>query len=145
MSSEDTNATSPLSWRVHPARQRPWAAAMAVGVIAALAAAAAFTAGRWWGPATVVVLLLALQRFFFPSQFAIDERGVTARYLFGTQRLAWCDVRRLQTDGRGAYLSTRSRPSRMDASRGMHLQLGAEPKQVLARIRAAIGQRGGGA
>ena len=111
-------------------------AAMAAGLIILAAAAMVWASfGVAWGLASAIVLVLALHRFFFPSRFSIDDEGIGARYLLRHQRLRWRDVRRLLHDEHGAYLSTRVRPSRLDAYVGMHILFGQHRDEVIRRIR----------
>jgi len=134
--------TAPLAWRAHPARHRPGAAGLAGLAVAAVALASAAMGGVFWGLVALIVLPLSLSRFFFPSRFLIDSDGVTATYLLGTGRLAWPEIRRFCYDRHGLYLSTRSRRSRLDAYRGLHLLFGAHREEVLRRVRAAVGHDG---
>jgi len=142
MEQVSTPRTEPLSWRACPARQRPAAALLAGLAIAAVALACAALGGVFWGILAVVVLLVSLNRFFFPSRFVIDSEGVTATYLLGTQRFAWSEIRRFSCDRHGLYLSTRSRRSRLDAYRGLHLLFGGRREEVLCRIRASLAPKG---
>jgi len=131
-----------FTWRAHPARQRPVAALFAAGVIVGIGAACAVAMNAWWGILAVAVLVLTLYRFFFPSRFTLDAQGVTARYLFGTTRCGWSEIRRFCHDRHGVYLSTRSRPSRLDAFRGIHLLFGRSREEVLRRIRLHLADGG---
>ena len=131
-----------FAWRAHPARQRPVAALFAAAVIAAMAVVCALAVNVWWGIIAAVVLVLTLHRFFFPSRFTIDEQGVTARYLLGTRCCAWSEIRRACHDRHGVYLSTRSRPSRLDAYRGIQLLFGRSREEVLHRIRLHLADGG---
>lgn len=134
---------TPLTWHAHPAAERPGHAVLALVLIAAIALAVFLTTGGGvaWGLLSAVVLVLALNRFFMPSRFEIDEAGITARHPLRTQRLAWPNVRRFVHDERGGYLSTRARPSRLDASRGMHILFGSKREDVIAAIRARLPRR----
>jgi hypothetical protein len=140
----DEAAAAAFSWRAHPARERPAAGALAVGVIVAASLLVGTSAGAWWGVFSAAVLVLSLSRFLLASRFTIDDEGVTARYPFGRQRLAWQQVRRMHVDAHGGYLSTRSRPSRLDAYRGMHLLFGGARDAVLAEIRRRMDAAAGG-
>jgi hypothetical protein len=123
------------AWRAHPARERPAAAACGLGIIAAVAAAAWWSFGAGWAIGSLVVLVLALNRFFFPSRFSIDAQGIAARYLLRSQRVRWAHVRRFAHDERGGYLSTRGRPSRLDAYSGVHVLFGAHRDEVIQAVR----------
>lgn len=131
-------SAEPWTWRAHPARSRPLAAlhgALAIGGIAVLCAT---LGGVFWGGLAVVLLVVSLRRFYFPSRFTIDRQGITASDLLGTRRLAWSEVRRFCQDRHGAYLSTRSCPSRWDAYRGVHVLFGSRRVEVLAAIRSCL-------
>jgi hypothetical protein len=124
-----------FTWTAHPARERPWRAALGIALILSFVAALWLEfASPWWAAFALVVLLASLNRFFLPSRFAIDAKRITARYPMRTQQMNWIDVRRFMHDANGGYLSTRARASRMDGFRGMHLLLGHEPEQVIAII-----------
>lgn len=130
-----------LSWRVHPARQRPCAAVLTLAVIGALAWATALAAGSMLaGWAAAAVLVLSLNRFFFPSHFVLDERGITAVYPLARQHLEWRQLRRFVHDRHGAYLSTRRRRSPLDAYRGMQVLFGSHRDEVVRAIRALLPQ-----
>jgi len=125
-----------LEWRVFPAAERFGAALVTLAVIAAFASLAALLMeSPVWGLLAGALLLLALNRFFLPSRFRIDEAGITARYPHARQYLSWADVRRFRHDERGGYLSSRARSSLLDAFQGMHVQFGSDAPLVVARIR----------
>ena len=87
-------------------------------------------------------LVVALNRFFFPSRFRIDPEGITARFPFQTQRLRWAEIRRFVVDEHGGYLSTRSKLSRLDAYRGLHILFGRHRQAVIDSIRTHLTKGG---
>lgn len=91
-----------------------------------------------WGVLAAIVMVLALNRFFFPSRFEIDNTGISARYVISHQELKWTEIRRFHHDAHGAYLSTRVRRSRWDAYRGMHVLFGNRRDDVLSEIRKRL-------
>lgn len=127
-----------LVWRAYPARSRPQAAVAGALLIVAIGALAGWGGGVGLGVGSAAVLLLALSRFFFPSKFTIDEKGVTAQYMLSAPTIAFKDVRRFVHDDHGGYLSTRAKPSRLDAYRGVHILFGDDRAGVIAHIKAAI-------
>jgi hypothetical protein len=128
-------AEVPISWRVHPARQRIGAAFVASAAILGLALLAALLMqSGWWGVFAAFVLFAALNRFFLPSEFSIDDEGVAARCGWSRRKCRWPDIRRFLHDARGGYISTRSRASALDSFSGIHLIFGDDRDTVVARI-----------
>jgi hypothetical protein len=124
-----------FTWTAYPARERPWRAALGIALILAFAAVLWLEFfSPWWAVFGLVVLLASLNRFFLPSRFVIDAKGITARFPMRTQHMNWADVRRFMHDANGGYLSTRARASRLDGFRGMHLLLGTKPERVITLI-----------
>lgn len=136
--SEITNPE--FSWRAHPARERPAAAVLAVGVIGAFSACAwILMQSPWWSLLAAGVFVLVLRRFFFPSRFEVDDEGVTARYPMSTRRIRWADVRGFGLGNSGGTLSTRSRPSVFGPNRSISLIFSpGEAPRVLPVIRARV-------
>lgn len=135
---------SELVWNAHPARER-LGQAVGVGIVIVLLAGLAGVVGgsSLWGVGAALLLLLALNRYFFPSRFAIDHEGITAHYPLRRQRLEWSDMRRFVLDRNGGFLSRRRKPSWIDAHRGMHLLFGDHREDVVPEIRARIpGEKG---
>lgn len=131
-----------MCWTAHPARERS-AAAVTASCVVLCAAVLVYLVfdGLWWGVGAASLLVATLNRFYFPSRFQIDDDGITARYLFRRQRLKWKDIRRMVCDGHGAYLSLRSRASRLDAYSGMHVLFGRQRDAVVEQLRAHLSER----
>lgn len=115
--------------------------AVALIVIAGVAVLVFVMVGhpKWSLPAAMgsaALLILALNRFFFPSSFSIDEEGITARYLIKTEHRKWSELRRFLHDRNGAFLSTRASRSRLDAFFGVHVLFGERGAEVIEQIRS---------
>ena len=131
-----------LAWTAHPARAHLGRAIAALVVVALVGMGVALTAGDWLpGLLGGMLLLASMQRFFFPSSFAIDEEGITAKHLLTSKRLLWRDVRRIASDAHGGYLSTRATPNWTDTYRGVHVVFGDEREQAVAAIHAQMRKR----
>ena len=85
-----------------------------------------------------VALILALNRFFFPSRFAVDAHGITAEYLLKKQTMPWSSLRRFVHDQRGGMLSKRRKESWLDAYQGLHILFGSQRERVVAEIKARL-------
>lgn len=132
-----------ISWTVHPARERIVAAVFAVGVIVAVAwLSATLMNEAWWALFAAVVMFAALRRFFLPSTFRVDERGVSAVCGGVRQFYDWADIRRFLHDTGGAYVSTRTRSSPLDLFRGIHLSFTDNAEAAVARIELGLRSKG---
>jgi hypothetical protein len=138
-------------WRAHPAREHAGRALAGAALIAAVAAAVLATVlldggglggALAWSGGAAALLVLSTHRFYLPSRYAIDDEGITAISWLGRRHLRWADLRRFTCDANGGYLSTRARPSRLDAFKGMHVLFGDQRDEVVAAIRAHLGQGG---
>ncbi|MEE8399290.1 MAG: hypothetical protein V3S89_09815 [Desulfobacterales bacterium] len=122
-------------WQAHPARRKQTETVIAIVVISAMAILVYRLSHTLLGSIfSALVLIMALQRFFFPSRFEIDSKGITAHYFMGKKHFDWQYVRRFTHDENGGYLSTRSTPARVDAYRGMHLYFNEDRTEAIDRI-----------
>ncbi len=127
-----------FKWQAHPARERPRAALLAGAIIVALGAVVWVSFGAVWAVGSVLLLVASLSRFFLASRFSIDGDGISARYPLRRARLRWAEIRRFVQDHHGGYLSTRARPSRLDAYRGMHLLFGTQRQRAIQHLQAHL-------
>jgi hypothetical protein len=81
---------------------------------------------------------MPLTRFYFPSRFAIDEHGVTARYPLSRRTIPWTRLRRFICSEHGGLLCTRARRSILDSWTGVHLLFGEHRDDIRARITAHL-------
>jgi len=136
---------SRADWTVHPARDRPIAAilgTLSVGMTGATVGLATGHAAA--GIAGGGALIAALRHFFFPTRYRVDKGGVTIRCLGVASRCSWSRLRRFRYDGAGGFLSTRSRPSRLDSFTGLHLTWAGNKDEVVPLVEwyMASGNRG---
>jgi hypothetical protein len=128
-----------ISWRKHALMERPQYA-----VLAAAGYGLAFAFWRWVFPHPLglflptIALTSALAEYLFPREFKLTERGVYAACgPFQKLFLSWEDVKRATHGPDGVFLSPLTRPSRLDAFRGIRLPCDGDLKEdVLTYIRA---------
>lgn len=111
---------------------RPWATTGALIVIIG----AAWGTAEWmghagWAALAIAFFAITLHRFFLPSQFCIDDAGVTARSAFATTFLDWKEIRHVQHDSRGVVLSSRRS---LFAVKSVHLLFDHNRDDVMSRI-----------
>ena len=92
----------------------------------------------WWSLFALVLLLMTLNRYFFSSRFSIDDHRIIARYPMGRKEFEWRHIRRFTTDKHGGYLSTRSKPSRLDAYQGLQLYFDDRREEMIAEINSHL-------
>ncbi len=72
----------------------------------------------FWGFFTLAALFLGLARFFFPTYYVIDSKGIRETFM-GTQKVApWSRFRRAVRRGKEVFLSPFPRKNFMDRFRG---------------------------
>lgn len=139
MSEEGRPPAPLLTWRVHPAAQRPQAAFGAVVVIILFSVAAAVGFGHSaWGVLSAVVLILSLNRFFMPSSFAIDDSGIAAQFPLSSRRMEWRALRRFEPGQHEMVLSMNLRRTWLNARRELRIPLGSEKTRVLDLVRSHL-------
>jgi hypothetical protein len=126
-----------LVWVSHPARERPLATMLLLGVIllAGMAAALAME-NLWWGLIGVALLVLSMWTYLTPCRFTMNEEGVAKKSVFATETKTWSQVRSLVTDRYGVLLSPFPQPTRLAKFRGLSVQFSGNRKEVLEYIRA---------
>lgn len=126
---------SGLSWTYHPAHQSPKQALFAVvATVATSILAGAVAQSVSAGLLSQILLVLSLRGFFFPTRAVFDERGVSLRCFGLVARRRWGRLKRFRYDQHGGFLSTRARPSALDALTGLHLTWGENREQAVAFI-----------
>ena len=115
-----------LSWRVHPAAQRPGRAALVGIIIVGLTLGSAWYAGVAMGVLALLLLAGSLWPFFVPTTYRLTSWGVEQHRWPSRQQRPWSAFRRFQVDRRGVLLSPFPHPSRLDPFRGMYLLTDAD-------------------
>lgn len=125
-----------LEWQVHLARRQPARALTAVAMtLGAAVCAWIIMASAFSGLLVGALLLAAIGEHLFPIRYRITREGVWARGAWSARRMRWHEVRRCYGDARGIKLSPLTRPSRLEAYRGIYLWFEGNEEAVLDVIR----------
>lgn len=125
-----------LAWRVHPARERPVAAALAglfiVGVAVLIQAA-------WRSPGlTALAVLLvggAAGEFLLPTRYRLTPEGAERWSWLGMrQAVGWEQVAAVYRFPDGLKLSTQARPGLLEPHRGLFLRWGEQAAEAMAVV-----------
>jgi hypothetical protein len=125
-----------FAWKSWPVRDRPRTLALVVPVVGAALGAVWFATGEaaWVGGAAFL-LALGLADYFAPVEYALDERGAEARYVFWTRRMPWARVRGVRVEKNGVFLSPFPAPSRLENHRGLFLRFADNRDHVADALR----------
>lgn len=119
-----TDASTSRQWRVHPAAADRGLALRGGVTILLLALATVISAQSIvWGVGAILLLFIVTHRFFLPSDFTIDDTGVSARYPFRDITLPWREVRFFEHGSRAANFSRRTRRRFADRLKELHILL----------------------
>ena len=96
----------PLTWRVHPAAERPLQAALVALFIllVTLLSAVAFRE-RLFGLLAFAFLSLSLTTYFLPTDYELSDTEIRVRYPFSTRREPLAKFRSVVSDRNGLLLS----------------------------------------
>ncbi len=120
----------PLSWTVHRARETPTKTVVASVFVLAFVAFSWVVFGPMLGILAAVVLFLALNTYFLPITYTLNEKGIEVDKRLFTARYEWKQFRRWFRTTGGIVISPFSRKNYLDNFRGVHLLLPSDPQRV---------------
>ena len=133
-------AATTLRWRSHPVVDDFPRSLLLVGIIIGVSVLAGFAfGGAGYGLLAAVVLTVSLTSYFAPTDFELDEQGVTVRILGRAQRVPWTRVKRVAVHREGVHLSPFPKPSRLDSFRGTFLRFAGNAQEVVSFVERKAG------
>lgn len=131
-----TATASQLEYRSLPVRDDYPRSLALVATIAAIAVGLGVSFREpAWALFAAAVLGAFLIRYFAPTIYRFDERGVRSRFLGRERFRPWNEIRAFYPHGDGVHLSPFREPSRLDPFRGLFVRFapgGGERAAVLA-------------
>ena len=85
-----------------------------------------------WGLLAVAVLVASTSRYLFPTDYELNDRGITEVHLGRRRDTEWSRVGRVVDQNDGIFLGPFRTPSRLDSFRGWFLRY---PSDALTRER----------
>lgn len=126
-------------WTVHLARQMPERLPVVVLVLFGTPLLGGLLMGHWlFGLAAFWMLFSATADYLLPVRYEADAQGVRQRGL-APRVLRWEQVKRVVWGEHGVLLSPLTRPSRLDAYRGIFLWYGDHREQIEQLVRTYCG------
>lgn len=136
----ENDPTSPdseegFAWSVHPARERPGRTVLVSLVILLVGRFVQVETGLLVaGVGAMLVLILVLQRFFFPSRYRIDTKGLSEAGVWGCRQVRWVDVCLAEIGAHGAWISELPKRHWREGRRGVHVLFGRQRERVIAAL-----------
>jgi hypothetical protein len=132
-----------LEWTSHPVRRRPLVS-VAVTLFVLVSGILMYwsTGSNIYTVLTLVVLFASLAKFYFPTTYLLNGKGIHIKT--STQKLfkPWSMYRSFYPDKKGILLSPFIRPSRLENFRGIYLMCADNLDEVRAFVRQHIAAPG---
>ena len=94
--------------------------------------------GPGYGLLAAALLSISLARYYLPTTFELDDRGVTVRLLGQARKMAWSEIRRAQARPDGVYLSPFEGPSRLESFRGLFVRYAGNAEKVVSFVGSKV-------
>ncbi|MBD3402141.1 hypothetical protein GF420_04545 [candidate division GN15 bacterium] len=135
-------ATGPsLEWVSHPVKRSPLVSlAVTVFIVACCIITYAVTESGWFAGLALAILFGTLAKFYFPTKYRMDDRGVTVKTMTQTLTKEWKLFRSFYPDKNGVLLSPFAEPSRLENFRGMYVMYEGNRDEVVSFVRRHIGE-----
>ncbi len=128
-----------LSWKSHPLKRSTVKASIAVGAVLL-----SVIIGSWYmesivfGALAGVVMFGSLAKFFLPTTYSFDAKGVTVKSTTQTFTRPWKMFRSFYKDKNGVLLSPFIGPSRLENFRGLYITFDGNRESVMEIIKEYV-------
>ena len=112
-----------MTWKSHPAKERPITAILVViFIFLVLIAVSAIMKNSFIIFLAAGIFIISLSSFFFPTTYTVDEKKVTIKYIFSARERNLSAFRKCYPDRNGILLSPYLSPTRLENFRGFYLR-----------------------
>lgn len=139
---EQAKQQKPLyDWVFHPARaNRLVTSLVTVFLFLLLVIVYWLTESRLFTIIGAVVLLASMRSFYFPTTYKLYDDYIEVIYTISRTKKNWEMYRSIYPERNGVFLSTFTRPSRLENFRGLFLRYGeGDPDRILGIVKSKIG------
>lgn len=97
---------TPLTWRVHPAARQPVRTALVILFMSMIAGALVEITGTLlYAAVAMAVFMAVLVPYFIPTEYTLDDSGITQRRPGRIRHLKWTEIRHVSTGKNRVYVS----------------------------------------
>jgi hypothetical protein len=130
-----------LSWRIWRAQETPVRTMLVTMLIVAIVVVALVYYGLIMAVAAVLILFLALNSYYLPTTYVLDQQGITVNKAMFRYTRRWNEFRSFVRTSGGVVVSTFSNWTYLDNFRGIHLLLPLDPKPVLDYLKQRLPEK----
>ncbi|MCX7918840.1 MAG: hypothetical protein N3A72_04370 [bacterium] len=129
----------PLVWKVHPFKEH-WvkSVALVLFLIIVIGIVQSSFKEPFLTGVSFVVLISSLLRYFFPTEYRINNDGIQITFLGRTTLRKWSEFKSYYICKTGVQLSPFSRPHWLDTFRGHFVLLGKDKEVIIEYIKARV-------
>jgi len=120
----------PLSWRIFRAQETPVRTLFVTLFVIAVIVIALWYYGPIMGLVSLLVLFLALNSYYLPTTYTLDQKGITTDKLLFHYTRGWNEFRSYVRTSGGVVVSPFRNWTYLDNFRGIHILLPRDPKPV---------------
>ncbi len=100
------------------------------------------TGSRFFTIVGAIVLLASMRSFYFPTTYHLYEDRIKVTYTLSSVTKNWSLYRSVFPERNGVFLSTFTRPSRLENFRGLFLRYGdGDRDKILEIVNSKIGEK----
>lgn len=131
-----------FEWTVHPPRRGGYRRIVFVVAIVGVPIGLLKSLGSpLWAFFATVFLLGTTAAYWLPTRYVIDENAILVQRWFWKRKVLFADLRRVERDPNGLFVSPFAERSRLDGHRGLLLMEPPERDIVEQYIREHLGSR----
>jgi hypothetical protein len=124
-----------IKWRSHPLTENIPKTAAFIAVLALVLSVVYFAFNSLHFVAlAAVVLFLSLMRYFVPTHYQADSRGISILFFGISKFREWSSFRNVYVHPTGVHLAPFERPSALDSFRGTFLLFGRGDKNEIVEF-----------
>lgn len=122
----------PIIWTSHPLKTEPHtksACLIFIILTTSLIIGWSFQSTPFAG-LSFILLTIAMSRYFLPTQYTLNEKGITLSFIGSNRTFTWSQFNRADKHNDGIFLSPFNTPHRLDTFRGQFLKTGAQTNEI---------------
>jgi len=127
-----------MKWTIHPAKENQKKTILSLVFLGLLLAYVFIFWGPIWGAIGLVFMFIALQPYYFPTHYEVDDEYVQVKTIFATQKRRLADFKKVYVGKNGVLLSPFRHKTFLNNFRGVFLFMPREREEMIKFIKDRI-------